>query len=184
MELEFDKARWSQDADGLWLGLRVKAPALARQFVAGMKPVLYMAKLSEHRNRRSLDANAYMWVLIGKIADKLRKSKEEVYRDMLRDYGQGGVVKIPNRSVEHFKRAFPYHEKHESLPDEERAQYYRFWLGSSAYDTQEMSILIDGVVQEARTLGIETATPEELARMKEEWPRASADKSGGHPAGG
>lgn len=41
MELEFDKARWSQDEEGLWLSLRVKAPALARRFVAGMKPVLY-----------------------------------------------------------------------------------------------------------------------------------------------
>lgn len=60
MELEFDKAGWSQDEEGLWLSLRVKAPALARRFVAGMKPVLYIAKLSEHRNRRSLDANAYL----------------------------------------------------------------------------------------------------------------------------
>lgn len=184
MELEFDKARWSQDEEGLWLSLRVKVPALARQFVASMKPVLYIAKLFEHKNRRSLDANAYMWVLIGKIADKLRRPKEEIYQDMLRSYGQGGVVKIPNQSIRHFQRAFPYHAKHETLPDEERAQYYRFWVGSSQYDTEEMAILIDGVVEEARALDIETATPEELARMKEEWPRASADQGGGHPAGG
>lgn len=178
MELEFDKARWSQDEEGLWLSLRVKAPALARRFVAGMKPVLYIAKLSEHRNRRSLDANAYLWVLIGKIADKITRPKDEVYRDMLKAYGQGGVVKIPHPSVKNFEREFPYHEKHESLPDEERAQYYRFWVGSSKYDTEEMAKLIDGVIEEAKALGIETATPEELARMKEEWGRAQADQGG------
>lgn len=178
MELEFDKAGWSQDEEGLWLSLRVKVPALARQFVAGMKPVWYVAKLTEHKNRRSLDANAYLWVLIGKIADKLTRPKEEIYLDMLKAYGQGGVVKIPHTCAEDFERAFPYHEKHESLPDEEKAGYYRFWVGSSQYDTQEMAILIDGVVQEAKTLDIETATPEELARMKEEWCRAQADKGG------
>lgn len=178
MELEFDKARWSQDEEGLWLHLRVKVPALARQFVAGMKPVLYVAKLIEHKNRRSLDANAYLWVLIGKIADKLTRPKEEIYLDMLKAYGQGGVVKIPNPSAKNFEREFPYHAKHESLPDEERAQYYRFWVGSSKYDTEEMSKLIDGVVQEAKALDIETATPEELARMKGEWGCAQADKGG------
>ena len=172
MDIEFDKARWSQDEEGLWLHLRVKVPMLARQFVAGMKPVLYVAKLTEHKNRRSLDANAYLWVLIGKIADKLRLSKDAVYLDMLKAYGQGGVAKIPHTCAEDFQRAFPYHEKHESLPDEEKAGYYRFWVGSSQYDTQEMSILIDGVVQEAKALEIETATPEELARMKEDWGHA------------
>lgn len=66
----------------------------------------------------------------------------------------------------------------ESLPDEERAQYYRFWVGSSKYDTEEMAKLIDGVIEEAKALDIETATPEELARMKEEWGRAQADQGG------
>lgn len=87
-------------------------------------------------------------------------------------------MKIPHPSVKNFEREFPYHEKHESLPDEERAQYYRFWVGSSKYDAEEMSKLIDGVIEEARALDIETATPEELARMKEEWGRAQADQGG------
>ena len=99
----------------------------------------------------------------------LRPLGSFVYLDMLKAYGQGGVVKIPNKHVEHFKRSFKYHEKHESLPDEAAAQYFRFWVGSSAYSTREMSILIDGVVQEAKTPGIETATPEELERLKAGW---------------
>lgn len=175
-EYRFDRVKWMTDAEGSWLMLReterggaVRAAAPFR----GTENGNYDAKLTEHKNRRSLDANAYLWVLIGKIADQLRKSKGEVYLDMLKDYGQGGVVKIPNRYIEHFERAFPYHEKHESLPDEKRAQYYRFWVGSSQYNTQEMSVLIDGVVQEAKALGIETATPQELALIKEGWGCAS-----------
>ena len=48
-------------------------------------------------------------------------------------------------------------------------EHFRFWVGSSEYNTQEMSVLIDGIVQEAKQLGIETLTPMELARLKDEW---------------
>lgn len=88
---------------------------------------------------------------------------------MLKRYGQGGVVKIPNEKVELFQRQFPYWEKHESLPDEERAQYFRFWVGSSNYNTSEMSILIDGIVQECKDLGIETLSPDKLKAMVDRW---------------
>ena len=177
MELEFDRARWTQDGAGFWLCWRVKIPQAARRFADGMKQVVYTALLVEKHKKRSRDANAYLWVLCGKIGDKLRKSKDEVYLDMLKHYGQGGVVKIPNQFIDDFQRAYKYHEKHESLPDEDRAQYFRFWVGSSNYDTEEMSILIDGVIQEAKDLDIETATPEEIAIMKSRWGNAQADKS-------
>ena len=176
MELVFDKARWSQDDVGFWLHLHVQATAMARAFVAGMKPVPYVAKLFEKKKHRSRDANSYMWALIEAIANKQRLPKDEVYLDMLKRYGQGGLVKIPNKYVHNFERAFKYHEKHETLPDEEKAQYYRFWVGSSNYNTEEMSILIDGVIQEAQALGIETATPDEIERMKARWDDAQADK--------
>ena len=60
-------------------------------------------------------------------------------------------------------------EEHEKLAAEERAQYFRVYLGSSNYNTQEMSLLIDGVVEECKELGIETLTPQELAAMMEAW---------------
>ena len=41
--------------------------------------------------------------------------------------------------------------------------------GSHTYNTKEMSRLIEGTVQEAKALGIETATPEEIRRMEERW---------------
>ena len=61
--------------------------------------------------KRSLDANAYLWVLVTKIANALRESKEDVYFDALKAYGQGGAVSVEERYVEDFKRTWKYHEK-------------------------------------------------------------------------
>lgn len=129
------------------------------------------------RDKRSLDANAYAWVLIGKIADTLTKqggavSKDDVYEAELRKYGQGGVIKLPAAS-DHGRilRSFRLWEKHEKLYGEYNC-YYRVWVGSSHYNTEEMSIFIDGIIEDAKELGIETLPPAELERMLERWQRA------------
>ena len=88
---------------------------------------------------------------------------------MLKQYGQGGVAKIPINDVEKFKRQYKYVEEHERFPDDNGARYLRFWVGSSHYDTEEMSIFIDGIVSEAEELGIQTKTPDELANMLSLW---------------
>lgn len=127
-------------------------------------------ELKEWRDKRSLDANAYLWVLVTKIAEVVRSDKDSVYFEMLKRYGQGGVVKIPNDKVDLFKRAYKYHEPHEKLSAEEKAQYFRFWVGSSEYDTREMSVLIDGVISDAEELGIPTLPDDEINAMKAKWP--------------
>jgi hypothetical protein len=131
----------------------------------------YDAEIKQHREKRSLDANAYAWVIITKIADSMRPplSKDDVYLMMLKRYGQTGVVKILNEDAERFKRQFKYVEEHEKLVPEDKAQYFRFWVGSSNYNTAEMSIFIDGIVNEAEEMGIGTITPDELERMKTDW---------------
>ena len=146
-------------------------------FLSALKPdKKYTLELKEHRERRSLDANSFAWVLIGKIADALTAeaqgdnavSKDEVYLDMLKRYGQGGVVKVRNADAEKFCKAWKYNEKHESLTDE-NAAYYRFWVGSSHFNKAEMSVLINGIVAECKSMGIDTATPDELERMLMAW---------------
>lgn len=196
MELEFDKARWSQDAEGLWLGLRVKAPALARQFVAGMKPVLYMAKLSEHRNRRSLDANRYAWKLMDELARANGQTKEEVYRDHIREVG---VFRDYHLREDEAKSLCTAWEMLGTGWVTERVDFYgeivtvRFYYGSSRYSVKQMSRLIDNLVQDCQALGIDTMTESERALLLDDWAAqikkkgesdAQADKSGGHPAGG
>ena len=145
------------------------ADPAARRFVYTFKPGDY--EITKAKQKRSLNANSYCWVLIGKIGDVLRMSKEEVYFDMLKAYGQGGAISVEERFCDNFKRTYKYHESlGKSQLKGKTFEHFRFWVGSSEYDTKEMSILIDGIVQEAKQLDIETLTPMELARLKDEWP--------------
>lgn len=125
-------------------------------------------EIKERRKRRSLNANAYAWVLIGKIADALRASKDDIYLLMLKRYGQSDLVSVL-ASID-VSRYFKYYEE----AGRTRLQgkdfiHYRVYAGSSEYDTREMAILIDGIVDEAKTLGIETLTPDDIERMKAAW---------------
>lgn len=122
-------------------------------------------KIERWRDHRSLDANAYCWVLITKIADVLRTDKQTVYVEMLKRYGQGGLVYVPD-SFKDVLREFKYYELDEIT---QNGAYYRVWVGSSQYNTEEMSILIDGIISDAKELDIETETPDEIARMKSLW---------------
>lgn len=129
-------------------------------------------EIKKHREHRSLDANAYMWSLVSKIAEAMIPPlpKEDVYREMLRRYGQGGMVSIAEKYVEQFEREYKYcDELGRSELNGKMFVHYRFYIGSSKYDSKEMALLVDGVVSEAKALGIDTDTPEMIAKIKEEW---------------
>lgn len=124
-------------------------------------------EIKEYHERRSLSANAYAWVLINKIADATRKSKEDVYFQMLKDYGQHELVSV--RSDINVSGYFKYYEEYGKGHVEGREfTHYKIYKGSSEFDTREMAVLIDGIIQEAQNLGIETITPSEKERMLKE----------------
>lgn len=124
-------------------------------------------EVTEYHPKRSLNANAYAWALINKIADATRKSKEEVYLQMLKDYGQSEFVSV--RSDINVKGYFKYYEEYGKGHVEGREfTHYKVYKGSSEYDSKEMAILIDGIVQEAKALDIETRTPAEIEQMIKE----------------
>lgn len=120
------------------------------------------------KERRSLDANGYLWVLLTKMALCLNTSKEEVYEEMLNRYGVpftdedgGHVVVGVNKSI-NLKRAG--HWKH--YKDDEACSYWYLLKGTSEYDTAEMSAFLDRVIDECKEMGIETASPDEIERIK------------------
>lgn len=118
--------------------------------------------------KRSLTANAYLWALVGKIGDALRMNKDEVYFDMLKAYGQGGAVSVEERFVEDFKRTYKYSERlGETELNGKTFVHFRFWVGSHEYSREEFSILLDGVAQEAKNLGIETMDEQNLKSLME-----------------
>ena len=124
--------------------------------------------IKEHKEKRSLNANNYAWKLITEIANVLRKPKEEVYLEMLKSYGQCEMISIVS-SVD-VKGYFKYYEEAgRSFLNGKEFTHYKIYKGSSEFNTKEMSILIDGIVQEAKQLGIETMTPSQLAELKSLW---------------
>ena len=166
--IKFDQA---EIRDG-WLCLKPSEyvdTVNAKAFCFGFKGV-YDAELKKHYNKRSLNSNNYAWQLITKIGNELRQDKDAVYLLLLKRYGQGGAVSVQERFAEQFKRTYKYHESlGKSLLNGAMWEHFRFWIGSSQYNSQEMSIFIEGIVDEAKALGIEVLTPEELARMNLEW---------------
>ncbi len=122
-------------------------------------------EIKEQKKKRSLSQNSYAWELITNIGNELRKSKEEVYLQMLKDYGQREVVSMLSsiNPTGYFKY---YEEIGTGMVNDKEFTHYHIFKGSSEYDSKEMSIFIDGIVQEAQQLGIETLTPDEITRMR------------------
>lgn len=130
--------------------------------------------IQKSRKKRSLDANAYMWVLCGKIAAAVGIPSEEVYRRAIRDAGEFTPRPIRADAVEEFSRIWAAKGTGwfvDVLDDSKLPGYklVRAYNGSSTYDTRQMSRLIDYVVQDAKALGIETMTERELSLLKEGW---------------
>jgi hypothetical protein len=131
-------------------------------------------KLSKHKKKRSLDANAYCFVLIGKIAEKTNVPKEEVYRAAIKDIGGNyDVVCVQDKAVETLCDTWKKNGlgwQTDTMPSKiEGCTNVILYYGSSTYDTKTMSRLIDNIVQDCKALGIETMTPAELSRLKESW---------------
>lgn len=127
-------------------------------------------------NKRSIAANNYAWKLIELIANELRASKEELYIKMLKLYGQiaededGNKLIFSVQSNVNVEKLYKYVEiiGYGEVNGKEFT-HYKALKGSSEFNSREMSIFIDGIISEAKELGIETLSPEEVARMKEDW---------------
>ena len=187
MELEFDKAKWSMDMDGAWFSVRIEAPRLVTAWIEGMKDKTYIAKLSEKRQKRSLDSNAYYWVLAGELARVMDKTPEDIYMKHIKGLGNYTVYGMQAEAVPMFDKLWT--SGHLGRFIETRAAkapgivnvlaYY----GSSDFDGQQMRRLIDHAVQDCQALGIETRPPEEVESLLAQWD-AQADKRNEHSAKG
>lgn len=175
MKLLFDRAQWMLSTDGAWLMIRTDRRN-ATKFCDDMKEgKVYEAELKEHRERRSLDANSYFWVLCGKLASKVGLSKEEVYRTLIKNVGDNfEIVPIRNDAVD--KWISNWESKGigwvcDILGESKLDGYTNIitYYGSSTYDTKQMSSLINLIVQDCKEQGIETMTPAELSLMLEYW---------------
>lgn len=153
------------------LCLTTKDPEAVR-WLYDFKPGDY--EIRPKRKKRSLDANAYLWTLVGKIAAAVGIPTDEVYRNAIRDAGEFTPLPIRADAVEEFSRVWGTKGTGwfiDVLDDSKLPGYklVRAYNGSSSYDTKQMSRLIDYVVQDAKSLDIETMTERELSLLKEGW---------------
>ena len=130
--------------------------------------------IKKHREKRSLDANAYFHVLVCKISDAVTISKAKAKNILICKYGQpllfddaNVVVYKTNAPVEFMLEQEEPHAKFIKCEkeNEKETYFYKIFRGSHTYNTAEMSYLINGTVADAKELGIETMTPDELAQM-------------------
>lgn len=165
----------SSDMEGTWLCALVAqedAMFALENFEQGK---VYDLELKKARNRkRSLDSNAYCWVLMDKIAAHYRVPVSEVYRNFVREIGGNSeIICMMDRAVEVFCRSWERNGlgwQTEVLPSKiEGCSNVKVYYGSSTYDTVQMSRLIELVVQECHDAGIETKTREELDSLLAQW---------------
>ncbi len=133
----------------------------------------YELTVEKRKKSRSLTANNYLWVLLGKIAAALKSTKEEIYRHYIENTSAFMISTIREDEMEYWQKCWsskgigwvsePLAINSDGTVD--MINYY----GSSFYNTEEMAHLIDLVVQDCEELRIETIPPEELERLKNMW---------------
>lgn len=173
MRFDFDRARVSPEGE---LCLAVKNLPMARQFVLSMRNRMYTCEVREYRKKRSLDANAYFWVLCDKLAEATGQPKEAIYRESIRNIGGNTeTICIPTAGVEKLRKCWSENGigwVSDTMPSKLKGcTTVILYYGSRTYDTAQMSRLIDNVVQDCKAVGIETLPPEKLEALKDAWAR-------------
>lgn len=122
-------------------------------------------EIKEHKAKRTLTQNAYYWVLVNELANCLRRSKEEVHFDLLKDYSQVALVTLKsNVDIKGYIRYYEF--EREAIISGVKFNIYKVYKGSSEMNKKEFSILLEGLIQEAQQQGIPTLTPNEIAKLR------------------
>mgnify|MGYP002515721476 CR=1 FL=1 len=145
--------------------------------VEELKDKLLSIVLKPYRKKRTLNANDYYWVLCTKIAEVQKVSKTEMHNILLAEYGAEKVTDgafewaVKSPTFDWTKSTTEHYRPSGRTVKTDSGELPLYWVirGSHTYDTEEMSRLIDGTVYEAKERGIETLTPDEIAKIKAAW---------------
>lgn len=134
--------------------------SVLRQF-DGLTDKPLTVSVKEFRAKRSLSQNAYLWVLLDKLGAKLNRSKEDIYKIYIRDYGLFEVVPIKNEAVDRWVTNWSKHGIGwfcEDLGESKLDGFTKLitYYGSSTYNTAELKRVLDAVIQDCEEQGIPT----------------------------
>ena len=155
--------------------LTLSNPQEAAREVYKFKPGEY--EISKVKKKRSLDANAYCWVLINKIAEKIHDPPVEVYRRYVRDIGSKVLIScVEEKDLEEEVQTFVAGHIGRMV-DIGKSKipgcvtvHKKF--GSSDYDVEQMAAFIDAIIQDCNALDIETKTQEQIETLLLQWRKA------------
>lgn len=185
MEIKVDSAMFAIYPEGVtWLHLATKCTPEDRAYITAHKDKPLRVKFTEWREKRSLSANAYAWVMLGKLSEKLGIPPQEIYWRLIPDVGGNSTsVTVPLASVDLLRKTWGNNglgwrvdvigAAGPGLVD------LMLYYGSSVYDTAQMARLIDLIIQECKAQDIEYLPPDRLAAMLEDWDAKQTDKGSG-----
>lgn len=125
-------------------------------------------EIKEYKEKRSLNANNYYWELVTQLGNVLKMDKEDLHFQLLQKYGQSEMISVvADVDIKNYLKY--YAEAGESVLNGKTFKHYKVYKGSSEMDSKEMSILINGLVEECHIQGIETKTPQEINSLLERW---------------
>ena len=127
-------------------------------------------EIKKFRKKRSLDANAYLFILCDKLAKALNSTKEEVYQEAIRKVGLFEYVAIKNNAVESFLKHWNSMGLGNYAEATEKAKKDGYtviitYFGSSSYNSKDFSRVLDYVIEECKTQNIETLSENEIKRL-------------------
>ena len=180
MQAATSESRWSIDQTGAWVSFRVDDPRTARALCESVKSGKeYTLEVKKQTKKRSKSANDLLWELCTQISQELAKdkvivSKEEIYRQHIKTAGKCDFVAVVERAVEDLEEGWSrrgigwFSEIIDDckIPGCKKICLY---YGSSSYTTEEMSRLLDSVIQQCEDLNIPVMSEAEIALLKEEW---------------
>lgn len=166
---KFKTAKWSQDMEGTWVSFLVdKKDAL--ELTSELKDKQYVCEVKEYREKRSLDANSALWKMLSMMADVLNANKDDLYLEMLSRYGVFTHVVVKPNVVERLKQEWKtVRVLGEVTINGKTGIQLQCYFGSSTYDSKEFATLLDGVISEAKEIGVDFISREEQERMLNEW---------------
>lgn len=175
MKLEFTESCFIFDESGRWFKIKLngmESYQKATKFVESQKKCVYDAVIEENKKRRSIDANAYFWLLCDKLACVLGLTKEEVYKEQIQKVGVFDSLQLDNAALDRFSKTWQSQGIGwliEKVSQDEGKTIIHAYYGSSSYNSKEMCNLINNIVYECKQINIETMTPDELDQMLGRW---------------
>lgn len=135
-------------------------------------------EIKPKRARRSLDANACMWAMLRDMAAVLHTTDKELYLVELEKYGVCDYITCPAEAVERIKQVYRLVlDRGYTWVNGYKVKVLQVFPGSSTYNSKEFSVLLDGIISDAKELGVDYISPADRDLLLSEW-----GKGGGRSA--